>query len=85
MTSQLNYSKLLTHPLCCPRIYWSLGCVGGRIRKERGGRRTSAWEHTATSSWLELPSLPQVTPRAVQGAAASYSLGAEVHSKLQAQ
>lgn len=71
--SQLNHSNLLSPPLCCPRIYWSLGWVG------RGGRRTSAWEHTAMTSWLELPSLPQVTPTAVQGVAASCLLGAGGH------
>lgn len=72
-TSQLNHSNLLSPPLCCPRIYWSLGWVG------RGGRRTSAWEHTAMTSWLGLPSLPQVTLTAVQGVAASCLLGAGVH------
>lgn len=75
-TSATSQQTALSSSSVLPKNLLVSGLGGERIRKQRGGRRTSAWEHTAMTSWLELPSLPQVTPTAVQGVAASCLLGA---------
>lgn len=71
MTSQLNYSKLLTHPLCCPRIYWSLGCVGG---EDKEGERRKKDLSLGAHCYVKLAGVALTPPSHTQSCAGSSCL-----------